>query len=64
MSLTIDTENNITVQTSSNAARATEASVFASQVEFADLVGPDNRRLVEIWNSLPGVKHFTFLEPP
>ena len=56
---TIDTENNITVHTSHNDARATEVSVFASDVEFADLIGADNKRLVEIWNSLPGVKPLT-----
>jgi len=56
---TIDTENNITVHTSRNAARATEAGVFASEVQFADLIGPDNKRLVEIWNNLPGIKPLT-----
>ena len=40
-------------------AEADQASVFASKVEFADLIGADNKRLVEIWNSLPGVKALT-----
>jgi hypothetical protein len=34
-------------------------SIFASEVQFSDLIGPDNQRLVEIWNSLPGVKPLT-----
>jgi len=50
---TIDTDNNITVHPSKKAARDTGAGVFASEEQFADLIGPDNKRLVEIWNSLP-----------
>lgn len=53
---TIDTENNITVHTSRKAARETGAGVFSTEEQFADLIGPDDKRLVEIWNSLPGVK--------
>jgi hypothetical protein len=53
---TIDADNNITVHASRKAAKETGAGVFASEVEFADLVGPDNKRLVEVWNTLPGVK--------
>jgi hypothetical protein len=53
---TIDTENNITVHASRNAARDTGAGVFATEIQFADLIGPDNKRLVAIWNSLSGVK--------
>jgi hypothetical protein len=53
---TIDTENNITVHSSKKAARDTGAAVFSTEEQFADLIGPDNKRLVEIWNSLPGVK--------
>jgi hypothetical protein len=53
---TIDTENNITVHASRKAARETGAAVFSTEEQFADLIGPDNKRLVEIWNSLPGVK--------
>ena len=52
---TIDDENNITVHASRKAARDTGASAFASEEQFADLIGPDNKRLVEIWNGLPGV---------
>jgi hypothetical protein len=55
---TIDTDNNITVHTSRKAARETGAGVFASEEQLADLIGPDNKRLVEIWNSLTGVKPF------
>jgi hypothetical protein len=56
---TIDAENNITVHTSRKAARETGAGVFASEEQFAELIGPDNKRLVEIWNGLPGVKPIT-----
>jgi Protein of unknown function (DUF3489) len=56
---TIDAENNITVHSSRTAARVTAAGVFANEVQFADLIGPDPKRLVEIWNSLPGVKPVT-----
>ena len=53
---TIDTDNNITVHASKKAARETGAAVFSTEEQFADLIGPDNKRLLEIWNSLPGVK--------
>ena len=56
---TIDAENNITVHTSRKAARETDAGVFATEEQFSDLIGPDNKRLIEIWNSLPGVKAVT-----
>jgi hypothetical protein len=56
---TIDAENNITVHASRNAARDTGAGVFANEVQFADLIGPNPKRLIEIWNSLPGVKPVT-----
>ena len=56
---TIDAENNITVHASRKAARETDAGVFATEEQFADLIGPDNKRLIEIWNSLPGVKPVT-----
>jgi hypothetical protein len=52
---TIDAENNITVHTSKKAAKETGAPAFASEVEFAELIGTDNKRLVAIWNSIPGV---------
>jgi hypothetical protein len=56
---TIDTDNNITVHTSRKAARETGAGVFATEEQFADLIGPDNKRLVEIWNGITGVKPVT-----
>jgi preprotein translocase subunit SecD len=56
---TIDAENNITVHALRKAARDTGAGVFANEVQFADLIGPNPKRLVEIWNSLPGVKPVT-----
>jgi predicted transcriptional regulator len=56
---TIDTENNITIHASRKAAHDTGAAVFSTEVQLADLIGPDNKRLLEIWNSLPGVKPVT-----
>ncbi len=56
---TIDAENAITIHASRKAARETGAGVFTSEVELADLIGPDLKRLVEIYNSLPGVKPVT-----
>jgi hypothetical protein len=56
---TIDAENNITSHSSKKAARETGAGVFSNEVQFADLIGPDHKRLLEIWNSLPGVKPVT-----
>jgi hypothetical protein len=56
---TVDTENHITVHASRKAARDTGAAVFATEEQLADLIGPDNKRLVEIWNGLPGVKPVT-----
>src|SRR5258707_4505092 len=56
---TIDADNNITLHPSRKAARETGAGVFASEEQFADLIGPDNKRLVEIWNGLTGVKPVT-----
>jgi hypothetical protein len=56
---TIDADNNITVHTSRRAARETGAGVFATEEQFAELIGPDNKRLVEIWNGLSGVKPVT-----
>src|ERR1035438_8735357 len=59
---TIDTDNNITVHATRKAARQTGASVFDTAENLAELIGPDNKRLVEIWNSLTGVtpvKKFT-----
>ena len=52
---TIDADNNITVHTSKKAAKETGAPAFASEAQFAELIGTDNKRLVAIWNSIPGV---------
>ena len=60
---TINEENNITIHASRNAAKESAAGrVFCSEIQFADLIGNDNKRLIDIWNSLPGVtpvKKFT-----
>jgi hypothetical protein len=56
---TIDSDNNIMVHASRKAARETGLGAFGSEEEFAILIGADNKRLVEIWNSLPGVKPVT-----
>jgi hypothetical protein len=56
---TIDTESNITVHASKKAARETGAGVFSSEEQLAELIGPDNKRLIEIWNSLTGVTPVT-----
>jgi hypothetical protein len=52
---TIDSDNNIAVHATRKAARATGAGVFDTAENFAKLIGPDNKRLVEIWNGLTGV---------
>jgi hypothetical protein len=52
---TIDADSNITVHATRKAARQTGASVFDTPENLAALIGPDNKRLVEIWNSLTGV---------
>ena len=56
---TIDAENSITVHASKKAARETGDGVFASAEEFAELIGNDNKRQVEIWNGIPGVTPVT-----
>jgi len=53
---TIDSDNNITVHASKKAARETGANVFSTEEQLAELIGADGKRLVEIWNSLTGVK--------
>jgi hypothetical protein len=55
----VDSDNNITVHASRKKARETGSGVFATEEQFAELIGPDNKRLVEIWNSLAGVKPVT-----
>jgi hypothetical protein len=57
-----DATNNITAHATRKEAREAGAPAFATEVEFADAIGNDSKRLVEIWNSLPGVtpvKKFT-----
>ena len=55
----IDSDNNITVHASRKAAKETGNPAFSNEVQLADAIGPDNKRLVEIFNSLPGVKAVT-----
>lgn len=59
----IDEENNITVHASKQDASAVaNAVMFSTDRQFADLVGIDGKRLIEVWNTLPGVtpvKKFT-----
>jgi|SRR5579863_10168874 len=52
---TIDSDNNITLHANRKAARETGAGVFVTEEQFADLIGSNSKRLVEIWNSLTGV---------
>src|SRR3954451_24471478 len=52
---TMDAENNITAYASKKAAREAGAEVFSTEEQLIELIGPDNKRLVGIWNSLPGV---------
>ena len=53
---TIDGKNNITVQATRRDARRTGNGWFSTEEQFADLIGPDDKRLIEIYNNLPGVK--------
>jgi hypothetical protein len=62
IAFTIDSDNNITVHPNRKAARKTGAGAFDTAENFAELIGADNKRLVEVWNSLTGVtpvKKFT-----
>ena len=52
---TIDADNNITVHATKKAARGTGSGVFDTAESLSELIGPDHKRLVEIWNSLTGV---------
>lgn len=61
---TIDTDNNITIHESRKAAKESGAAAFSTEIQFADLIGADNKRLIEIWNSLPGVKAVTKFTKP
>jgi len=56
---TINQENNITLHASRREAKETDGSVFSTEEQFADVIGNDNQRLLEIWNGLPGVKPVT-----
>jgi len=57
---TIDAENNITIHASRKDAKEAAAELaFSTEEQFADLIGNDNKRLLDIWNSLPGVKPVT-----
>lgn len=58
----IDADNNITVHGSRKAAIAAvenmaagEGSVFATEEQLTEVAGTNGKRLIEIWNSLPGV---------
>ena len=53
---TIDKENNITFHSSRREAKGADGILFSTGKQFADAIGNDNKRLLEIWNSLPGVK--------
>jgi hypothetical protein len=59
VTLRIDAENYITVHASRKAAKETGSPVFSNEVQFADAIGPDNQRLLKIWNRLPGVMAVT-----
>jgi hypothetical protein len=52
---TIDTDNNITVHPHRKAARQSGAGIFDTAANFAELIGADNKRMVEIWNGLTDV---------
>lgn len=52
---TIDSDNNITVHATRKVARETGAGVFDTAENLAELIGPDNGRMVAIWNGLTGV---------
>jgi Protein of unknown function (DUF3489) len=56
---TINQENNITLHASRREAKETDGSLFSTEAQFADVIGNDNQRLLEIWNGLPGVKPVT-----
>jgi Protein of unknown function (DUF3489) len=56
---TINQENNITLHASRREAKGTDGALFSTEEQFADVIGNDNQRLLEIWNSLPGVKPAT-----
>src|SRR5450755_815735 len=53
---TVDSDNCITIHSSRKAARETGAGAFSTEEQLGELIGADGKRLVEIWNSLTGVK--------
>ena len=65
---TIDAENNITAfatQAEAAAASTTPFDTFSSQKQLAELAGSwPAERLVEIWNSIPGVTAITRFTNP
>jgi hypothetical protein len=60
---TINSDNNITIHASRKETHAQTAELaFSTEEQFADAIGNDSKRLIEIWNGLPGVtpvKKFT-----
>ena len=56
---TIDKANNITFHASHREAKETGGALFSTEKQFAEAIGNDNKRLLEVWNSLPGVKPVT-----
>jgi hypothetical protein len=56
---TIDADDNITVHANRKTAKSTGAATFSTETELAEAIGSDGKRLVGIWNSLPGVKPVT-----
>ena len=56
---TVDAEDNITLHASRREAKGTGGAIFSTEAQFADTIGNDSKRLLEIWNSLPGIKPVT-----
>jgi hypothetical protein len=52
---TIDETNNITAHATRKEAKDAGLPAFSTEEQFADAIGNDNKRLLEIYNSLPGV---------
>ena len=52
---TINAENNITAHATRKEAKETGLPVFSTEEQLADALGNDHKRLLEIWNTLPGV---------
>jgi hypothetical protein len=49
-------ELHFSLRHSQGSQRSRRAQAFATEEQFADAIGNDTTRLIEIWNSLPGVK--------